>query len=123
MSTEASLLTDAEQLLRHAARQSPAVAARVRDRVVQLHRPLALSLADGFDEGADREQLRDAAVLGLVLAVRRYRPGDPDGFTAYATATIVALLQRCPRGEHDQDPTPPPEASEVSAVPSRPPTD
>lgn len=73
----------------------PAEASRVRERVIILNRGLALTLARRFDgRGIDLEDLNQVAMLGLVQAVRRFRPGRGRGFTAFAAPTITGELKR-----------------------------
>ena len=73
----------------------PAEASRLRERVIIRNRGLALALARRFDgRGLDLEDLNQVAMLGLVQAVRRFRPGRGHGFTAFAAPTITGELKR-----------------------------
>ncbi|MDE9365728.1 sigma-70 family RNA polymerase sigma factor [Luteipulveratus sp. YIM 133132] len=73
----------------------PQRAAQYRDEVVLLNRGLALRLAHRLGHrGIDADDLHQVALLGLVLAVRRYRPGAGPGFTAFAVPTITGELKR-----------------------------
>ncbi len=83
-------------LLEQACSESdPAEASRLRERVIIRNRGLALALARRFDgRGIDLEDLNQVAMLGLVQAVRRFRPGRGHGFTAFAAPTITGELKR-----------------------------
>lgn len=75
--------------------RNPAEASRMRQQVVVLHRGLAIGLARRYEgRGIEIEDLEQVAMLGLVLAVRRYRPERGHGFTAYAAPTINGELKR-----------------------------
>lgn len=66
-----------------------------RERAVLAALPLAESIANRYrGRGADVEDLLQVARLGLVKAVRGYRPGSPAGFTAYAAPTISGEVKR-----------------------------
>ncbi|AKU18509.1 SigB/SigF/SigG family RNA polymerase sigma factor [Luteipulveratus mongoliensis] len=87
---------DAESLLREANSEcDPIRAARLRDHVVVQHRGLAMNLARRFDRrGVELDDLQQVALLGLVLAARRYRPDKGHGFTAFAVPTITGEIKR-----------------------------
>lgn len=73
----------------------PAQASRLRERVVMANRGLAISLARRFEgRGIEVDDLQQVAMLGLVQAARRYRPGKGHGFTAFAAPTITGELKR-----------------------------
>lgn len=87
---------DVDELLLHA-HETPDErhAAQVRDRVTALNLGLATSVAHRFTgRGIDTDDLVQVARLGLVKAVRGYRPGAGPGFTAYAVPTISGELKR-----------------------------
>lgn len=86
----------AAQLLALARGESdPAEAARLRERVVIDHQGLAVSLASRFaGRGIELDDLVQVAMLGLVLAARRYDPERGFGFTAFAAPTITGELKR-----------------------------
>ena len=51
----------------------------------------------GGQGGVERDDLRQVAELGLVMAVRRYQPHRGAGFLAYAVPTIRAEIGRYSR--------------------------
>ncbi|NNG19768.1 sigma-70 family RNA polymerase sigma factor [Naumannella sp. ID2617S] len=66
-----------------------------REAAVVAALPLAESIARRYrGRGVDHDDLLQVARLGLVKAVRGYRPGSPAGFTAYAVPTIVGEVKR-----------------------------
>lgn len=85
-----------ESLLRQAcATSDPVAAAEARREAVLLNTSLALSLARQFDRrGIEHDDLVQVAMLGLVQAARRYRPGAGRGFAGYAVPTINGELKR-----------------------------
>ncbi len=89
-------VTDTDELLAHAADTTdPDHAGRVRERVISMNLALATSVAHRFlGRGIDSDDLVQVARLGLVKAVRGYRPGAGPGFTAYAVPTISGELKR-----------------------------
>ncbi|HWC21755.1 MAG TPA: SigB/SigF/SigG family RNA polymerase sigma factor [Flexivirga sp.] len=85
----------AEDLLLKAQHASRTTAARLRHQVVVDHLSLAMSIAHRYDQrGLERQDLEQVALLGLVQAVRRYRPGQGSGFLAFAVPTITGELKR-----------------------------
>lgn len=87
---------EAAELLTRAYEQGDAAeASRLREQVVVRNRGLALALARRFEgRGIESEDLEQVAMLGLVLAARRYRPDRGHGFTAFAVPTINGELKR-----------------------------
>lgn len=86
----------AAEMLAAARREAdPAEAARLRERVVVDNQGLAIGLATRFaGRGIELDDLVQVAMLGLVLAVRRYDPERGFGFTAFAAPTITGELKR-----------------------------
>lgn len=83
------------ELLKACAESDSAQASRLRERVVVLNRGLALGLARRFDgRGIEFDDLAQVAMLGLVQAVRRFRPDTGHSFTAFAAPTITGELKR-----------------------------
>ncbi len=68
---------------------------RLRCEAVVVNMPLALDVARRFERrGVEHDDLVQVAMLGLVEAVRRYRPGDGPGFSGFAVPTITGELKR-----------------------------
>lgn len=68
---------------------------RLLREVVALHLDLSDALARKYaGRGLETEDLVQVARLGLVLAVRRYRPGNPGGFPAFAIPTVTGEIKR-----------------------------
>lgn len=66
-----------------------------RERAIIAGLPLAESIARRYrGRGVDIDDLLQVARLGLVKAVRGYRPGSGSGFSAYAIPTISGELKR-----------------------------
>ncbi|GAB3489882.1 sigma-70 family RNA polymerase sigma factor [Flexivirga lutea] len=87
--------SSAEDMLRKAQHSNRATAARLRHEVVLDHVALATSIAHRYDHrGLERQDLEQVALLGLVQAVRRYKPGHGSGFLAFAVPTITGELKR-----------------------------
>ncbi len=84
-----SLLADA-----HAATDRLA-ADRLRCEAVVVNMPLAIDVARRFERrGVEHDDLVQVAMVGLVEAVRRYRPGGGPGFSGFAVPTITGELKR-----------------------------
>jgi RNA polymerase sigma-B factor len=67
----------------------------LRDRAVQIAMPLADCLARRYArKGADPDDLRQVALLGLVRAADRFDAAFPNGFVPFAVVTIVGELRR-----------------------------
>ena len=82
-----------EQWLRaYAAGRDP----EVRDRILRAYLGMADRLAERFrrSRNTSREDLRQAARLGLLTAIDRYDPDRADGFVPYAVACVVGELKR-----------------------------
>ncbi len=73
----------------------PAELQRCRERVVTEYIPVARSLAARYaGRGVERGDLEQLAFVGLVKAVRRWRPGRSDDFLQFAVPTIVGEIKR-----------------------------
>ncbi len=82
-------------LLARAAAAPPALQASLREQVVTLNMELASNLARRYHRrGISEEDLRQVAFLGLLKAVRGFRPERSDSFTGYAIPTIRGELRR-----------------------------
>jgi len=83
-------------LLRKAANApDPVTRQGLLERAVLLNRPMAAGVARQYlQRGIDAEDLLQVAFLGLVKAVRGYRPGVQDVFAAYAVPTIRGEVKR-----------------------------
>src|SRR5437660_4579335 len=76
---------------RYAATRDPVV----RDRLVDLHAPLAYGLASRFlHSGESPDDLQQVARLGLVKAVERFDPRRGLQFSTFATPTVLGELKR-----------------------------
>ncbi|MFZ1412887.1 MAG: sigma-70 family RNA polymerase sigma factor [Micropruina sp.] len=63
--------------------------------LVSLHLDLCDGLARRYAaRGIDRDDLNQVARMGLLLALRRYRPEEGPSFTAFAVPTICGELKR-----------------------------
>jgi RNA polymerase sigma-B factor len=71
----------------------------VRERIILAHLGLADRLAARFrrSHGVSRDDLVQAARVGLVAAVNRYDPDRANPFVVYAIACISGELRRCLR--------------------------
>ena len=66
-----------------------------RERLIELHMPLARSLAVQYRHAREPlEDLCQVANLGLVKAVDRFDPDRGIAFTSYAVPTILGELKR-----------------------------
>lgn len=77
--------------------RAPAAGRRTaRETVIVVHLPLVRRLARRFSRGdpARDEDLVQAGVVGLILAVDRFDPDRGVPFVAYAIPTIVGSIQR-----------------------------
>ncbi|TKV57639.1 sigma-70 family RNA polymerase sigma factor [Nakamurella flava] len=68
---------------------------RLRQQVVTEYLPVARSIAARYSgRGVERSDLDQLAYLGLVKAVRRWRPGLSEDFLQFAVPTIVGEIKR-----------------------------
>lgn len=84
------------QLLERIQQTSDAAERRqLAEEVFDMHLEVALSIAHRYrDRGADLDDLEQAACLGLVNAIRRYRPDAATPFIGFAIPTIRGELKR-----------------------------
>jgi RNA polymerase sigma-B factor len=83
-----------EHLLRDVEHGRP-VEPETADAVVLLNLPLADGIAGRYlGRGIDRDDLVQVARLGLVKAVRRFRPGLGQSFAGFAAPTIAGEIKR-----------------------------
>ncbi|MFO7191994.1 SigB/SigF/SigG family RNA polymerase sigma factor [Thermocrispum sp.] len=69
--------------------------ARLRERIIDAHLPLATRLARGYQHrGEPTADLIQVAIIGLIKAVDRYEPAVGRGFLPYAIPTIRGELRR-----------------------------
>jgi RNA polymerase sigma-B factor len=67
----------------------------LRDRLVDLHAPLAYGLASRFlHRGESTDDLQQVALLALVKAVERFEPRRGLQFSTFATPTVLGELKR-----------------------------
>ncbi|GII05400.1 SigB/SigF/SigG family RNA polymerase sigma factor [Planobispora takensis] len=99
MSVQAIELTDmtAEELL--AEMVQPEVseyrAERLRERIVEMHRPLAMEIARRYRyRGEPLEDLLQAAYVGLMKAINGYDPTLGHAFRGYAVVTMTGEVKR-----------------------------
>ncbi|GAA1520454.1 sigma-70 family RNA polymerase sigma factor [Kribbella lupini] len=84
-----------EHLLRLGAAVDADRRASYQDRAVELGVPMAHTLAARYRQrGVEREDLNQIACVGLVKAVRGYRPGPETDFRSYAVPTIRGELRK-----------------------------
>jgi RNA polymerase sigma-B factor len=84
-----------EHLLRAGAAAEAHRRASYQDRAAELAVPLAHTLAARYRRrGVDREDLDQIACVGLLKAVRGYRPGPETDFRSYAVPTIRGELRK-----------------------------
>ena len=68
---------------------------RLRSELVRIHTPLARYIAHRYARtGEPVEDVEQAALLGLVKAINRYRPGRGESFLAYASPTMTGEVKR-----------------------------
>lgn len=82
-------------LARLADTAAEADAAEIVDELVHLNMGLCRALARRYaNRGADLDDLIQVALVGLVLAIRRFDAGDGRSFVAFAVPTITGELRR-----------------------------
>ncbi|MFI0416754.1 B/F/G family RNA polymerase sigma-70 factor [Spongiactinospora gelatinilytica] len=87
----------AEELLAEAAapRIDPALRERLRERIVEMHRPLAMEIARRYRyRGEPLEDLLQAAYVGLMKAVNGFDPALGHAFRGYAVVTMTGEVKR-----------------------------
>jgi len=83
------------ELLERLSHASGSESHALKDEIVLENRSMAVGLARQFNHrGVDLEDLIQVAMVGLVQAVERYRPGAGPAFSAYAVPTITGELKR-----------------------------
>jgi RNA polymerase sigma-B factor len=65
-----------------------------RDALIERYRPLALSLMRRYATAADRDDLEQVAMIGLIKAIERFDPSRGLAFSSFATPTILGELKR-----------------------------
>ncbi|GAB3430650.1 sigma-70 family RNA polymerase sigma factor [Flindersiella endophytica] len=96
----------------HTTQVSDGVPSSLSEELIEQHIGLARKLAYRYaGRGEPAEELVQVAMLGLVLAARRYDPERGNGFTSFAIPTILGELRRyfrdqcwavrIPRAMHD----------------------
>ncbi|TDU83852.1 RNA polymerase sigma-B factor [Kribbella voronezhensis] len=87
--------TEVERLLRLAAGAPEYQKARLLEEAILAGLPMARTLAARYcRRGVDTEDVHQVACVGLVKAVRGYRPGDDTDFRSYALPTIRGEIRR-----------------------------
>ncbi|MFF5212523.1 SigB/SigF/SigG family RNA polymerase sigma factor [Streptosporangium sp. NPDC000396] len=99
MSVQALEITDmtAEDLLAEMAlpEVSEYRAERLRERIVEMHRPLALEIARRYRyRGEPLEDLLQAAYVGLMKAINGFDPALGHAFRGYAVVTMTGEVKR-----------------------------
>jgi DNA-directed RNA polymerase specialized sigma subunit len=90
-----------DALRRARAEQRPLTLAHVEDALFRHYLPMARSIARGHTpDGADPDELTQAAEVGLAQAILAWRQPDPDGFERFARAAITDQLRRHDRLTH-----------------------
>ena len=75
--------------------RNAARAEELRAQAVLENRSLAIAIARQYEnKGVEHDDLVQVAMVGLVQAARRYRPGAGHGFAAFAVPTITGELKR-----------------------------
>ncbi len=68
---------------------------QIRSELVRMHTPLARYIAHRYARNDEPvEDVEQAALLGLVKAINRYRPGRGESFLAYASPTMTGEVKR-----------------------------
>jgi RNA polymerase sigma-B factor len=68
---------------------------RLRDQLLERHRPLAEHCAGRFvSSGEQRDDLRQVALIGLLKAIERFDPARHVRFATFAFPTIVGEIKR-----------------------------
>jgi RNA polymerase sigma-B factor len=68
--------------------------AATRDALVDRFLPLAYHLARRYHGGAEADDLRQVASIGLLKAIDRYDPGHGAAFSSFAVPTILGEIKR-----------------------------
>ncbi|GAA0941276.1 SigB/SigF/SigG family RNA polymerase sigma factor [Nonomuraea longicatena] len=87
----------AEELLAETARPDTPDSARerLRERIVEMHRPLAAEIARRYrHRGEPAEDLLQAAYVGLMKAVNGFDPSLGHAFRGYAVVTMIGEVKR-----------------------------
>ncbi|GAA5070717.1 RNA polymerase sigma-B factor [Thermocatellispora tengchongensis] len=87
----------AEELLAEAARHDvdDTRKERLRERIVEMHRPLAMEIARRYRyRGEPLEDLLQAAYVGLMKAINGFDPALGNAFRGYAVVTMTGEVKR-----------------------------
>ncbi|MEO3884723.1 MULTISPECIES: SigB/SigF/SigG family RNA polymerase sigma factor [Nonomuraea] len=87
----------AEELLAEMVRESTSSShrERLRERIVEMHRPLAMEIARRYRyRGEPLEDLLQAAYVGLMKAVNGFDPSLGHAFRGYAVVTMTGEVKR-----------------------------